>query len=99
MPKRSRKKLDFNEMARKIVDQATADKPVEPAAKPEKVKDPAAVARGRKGGLKGGKARAAKMTTEQRKAMAPKGNQCPLVQEELAWLWGTFLAFCRRIIV
>jgi hypothetical protein len=29
MAKRSRKKLDFNEMARKIVDQATADKPVD----------------------------------------------------------------------
>jgi hypothetical protein len=28
MPKRSRKKLDFNQMARKIVDQATAEKSV-----------------------------------------------------------------------
>jgi hypothetical protein len=72
MPKRSRKKLDFNEMARKIVDQATADKPVEPAAKPETAKDPAAVALGRKGGLKGGQARAANMTAAQRSASAKK---------------------------
>ena len=35
-------------------------------------KDPAAVALGRKGGLKGGKARAAKMTPAQRKAAAKK---------------------------
>jgi hypothetical protein len=61
MPKRSRKSpaADFNQMARRIVDQATG----EPAAKPAKKKavkkkDPAAVALGRKGGLKGGPARA-----------------------------------------
>ncbi len=35
-------------------------------------KDPAAVALGRKGGLKGGKARAVKMTQEQRVAAARK---------------------------
>jgi hypothetical protein len=35
-------------------------------------KDPAAVALGRKGGLKGGKARAAKMTKRQRSASAKK---------------------------
>jgi hypothetical protein len=35
-------------------------------------KDPAAVALGRKGGLKGGKARAAKLTPEQRSAAAKK---------------------------
>jgi hypothetical protein len=50
MPKRSRKKLDFNEMARKIVDQATAEKPSEAPQKPEKAKDPAAIALGRQGG-------------------------------------------------
>ena len=75
MPKRSRKKLDFNEMARKIVDQATADKPAEVPKKPEKAKDPAAVALGRKGGLKGGKARAANMTAAQRSASAKKAAQ------------------------
>jgi len=40
--------------------------------KPTKKKDPAAVALGRKGGLKGGKARAAKLTKEQRSASAKK---------------------------
>jgi hypothetical protein len=34
--------------------------------KPKKKKDPAAVSLGRKGGLKGGPARAAKMTAEER---------------------------------
>ena len=35
-------------------------------------KDPAAVSLGRRGGLKGGKARAASMTPSQRKAIAKK---------------------------
>jgi hypothetical protein len=70
MPKRSRKKLpaDFNQRARPVVDQATGAAP----KKAEKEKDPAAVALGRKGGLKGGKARAAKMTKEERSASAKK---------------------------
>ena len=38
----------------------------------DKEKNPAAVALGRLGGLKGGKARAAKLTPEQRKAIAKK---------------------------
>ncbi len=41
--------------------------------KPEK--DPAAVALGRKGGLKGGKARAEKMTAEERSASAKKAAE------------------------
>jgi len=52
-------------MARSIVDQATAEATPPPAKKPVKKKNPAAVALGRKGGLKGGKARAAKLTKEQ----------------------------------
>jgi hypothetical protein len=39
---------------------------------PDEGKDPAAVALGRKGGLKGGKARAAKMTKKQRSESAKK---------------------------
>jgi len=42
---------------------------------PDDGKDPAAVALGRKGGLKGGKARAAKMTPEQRSASARAAAQ------------------------
>jgi len=37
-----------------------------------KTKDPAAVALGRKGGLKGGKARAKKLTAEQRSEISRK---------------------------
>jgi len=64
MPDRSRKRpIDVNELAKQLVGEATGDiEPVEPDAG----KDPAAVALGRKGGLKGGKARAANMTPEQR---------------------------------
>jgi hypothetical protein len=68
MPKRSRKPpaADFNQLARRIVDQATGVSTAKPAKKnAAKKKDPAAVALGRKGGLKGGPARAAKLTKEQ----------------------------------
>lgn len=44
--------------------------PVEPTPKPEKV--PSAVRAGRKGGLKGGKARAASLTPRKRKQIAKK---------------------------
>lgn len=73
MPDRSRKRSrDVNELASQIVDEATgAALPYDPDAG----KDPAAVALGRKGGLKGGKARAAKMTPEQRSEAARKAAQ------------------------
>ncbi|MGH3036486.1 MAG: hypothetical protein ACRDMU_04825 [Gaiellaceae bacterium] len=74
MPDRSRKRpSDVNELARQIVDEATGDGP--PAADADEGKNPAAVALGRKGGLKGGKARAAKMTPEQRSESARKAAQ------------------------
>lgn len=72
MPKRSRRKTsDVNEMAFRIVGESLGELPktVPPA------KDPAAVALGRKGGLKGGKARAAKMTKKQRTQSAKKAAQ------------------------
>jgi hypothetical protein len=70
MPERSSNRpRDINELARQIVDEAVGD---EPAFDPDAGKDPAAVALGRKGGLKGGKARAAKMTPEERSAAARK---------------------------
>jgi hypothetical protein len=43
-----------------------------PRETPNTEKDPAAVALGRKGGLKGGPARAAKMTPEERRESARK---------------------------
>lgn len=71
MPDRSRKRpRDVNELARQIVDEATGEAPPEPA--PDEGKDPAAVALGRRGGLRGGKARAAKMTPEERSEAARK---------------------------
>jgi hypothetical protein len=70
MPDRSRKRpRDPNELARQIVDEATGE--AEPYD-PDEGKNPAAVALGRKGGLKGGKARAAKLTPEERREAARK---------------------------
>jgi hypothetical protein len=71
MPDRSRKRpTDVNELAAQIVGEATGEIP--PPPDPDEGKDPAAVALGRKGGLKGGKARAASMTPEQRVEAARK---------------------------
>jgi len=69
MPKRSSKPRDLNSMAAAIVAQATSDEPV---PDPDEGKNPAAVALGRLGGQKGGKARAAKLTTEERSEVARK---------------------------
>jgi len=68
VPDRSRKRpRDPNQLAKLVVDIATgeADEPM-----PDEGKDPAAVELGRKGGLKGGKARAERMTPEQRREAA-----------------------------
>jgi hypothetical protein len=67
MRNRSRKQpTDLNQLAARIVAEATGD--AEPTKPPEK--NQAAVELGRRGGLKGGKARAAKMTKKQRSASA-----------------------------
>ena len=74
MPKRSSKKKsrDINVLASQIIEEATG----EVTSKPEdSTKNPAAVALGRLGGLKGGKARANKLTPEQRKEIARKAAQ------------------------
>jgi hypothetical protein len=56
--------------------EATGDTPAKPGPTPEESgKDPAAVALGRKGGLKGGPARAASMTKKQRSDAAKKAAQ------------------------
>ena len=73
MPKRSSKKAapkDINELAASIVESATgATEGV------ENEKNPHAVALGRLGGLRGGKARAERLTPEQRKEIAKKAAQ------------------------
>lgn len=65
-PKRPR---DTNQLAKLIADIATGEVE-EPKA--DEGKDPAAVALGRKGGLKGGKARAESLTADERTAIAKK---------------------------
>lgn len=60
MPKRSRMPSDPNKLAARIVSETTGDAP---KRKPKgRKKNPAAVALGRKGGKKGGKARARKLS-------------------------------------
>ena len=65
-PKRPR---DTNQLAHMIAQLATGELD---DVKTEDGKDPAAVSLGRRGGLKGGKARADSMTPSQRKAIAKK---------------------------
>lgn len=71
MPKRSSKREDVNQMAHRTLLEAIGERPKTPpipASDPEK--NPAAVALGRLGGLKGGKARAKSLTKAQRSAIA-----------------------------
>ncbi len=69
MPERSRKKSsDMNLLAKSIVDETTTEKLLQKAVKDGK--NPAAVMLGRLGGLKGGKARARKLSAEQRSKIA-----------------------------
>jgi len=74
MPNRSRKqpkqREDLSQLAHRIVAEATGEAPKTPA--PSAGKDPLAVELGRRGGLKGGKARAAKLTKKQRSESAKK---------------------------
>jgi hypothetical protein len=64
---------DFAVNAFRVVQEATKE-PEAPEAKPEG-KNPHAVALGRLGGLKGGKARASKLTPEKRRKIAQKAAQ------------------------
>jgi hypothetical protein len=65
MPKRSSKPRDLNALAASIVAEATGE-PVDDG------KNPAAVALGRLGGQKGGRARAKSLTPERRSEIAKK---------------------------
>ncbi len=64
MPKRSSMPSDLNQLAAAITSRVTD----EPTQEPQK--DPAAVSLGRKGGLKGGRARAKSLSAEERSAIA-----------------------------
>jgi len=68
MPKRSSSKKDLNEAAYDLVQKVTQYKPA---------KNPAAVALGKLGGLKGGKARAARLSQLLAKPLFPDGRNHP----------------------
>lgn len=72
MADRSSKKRprDVNALASRIIQEATGE-----AAPDESGKNPAAVALGRLGGMKGGKARAEKLSSEERSAIAKKAAE------------------------
>lgn len=71
MAKHPKRPRDPNQLAHMVVQIATgeADKTPSPSFSE---KDPAAVSLGRRGGLKGGKARAEKLTSDQRSEIARK---------------------------
>jgi hypothetical protein len=81
MPDRSRSRKrprDVNELAAEIVGEAVGE--TEPKEAPREAqaddgKDPAAVALGRRGGLKGGRVRADRMTPEERSEAARRAAQ------------------------
>ncbi len=73
MPKRSSKPKDTQQLARAVLDAIAPDaEPKLAEPKEESDKNPAAVALGRLGGLKGGKARASKLTADERSKIAKK---------------------------
>lgn len=70
--KRKKKALDLNEFAASVLEAVTGEAVSPEPAPEEKAKDPAAVALGRKGGLKGGPARAKKLGKKKLSAAARK---------------------------
>jgi len=79
MPERSRKKKttkkeDENQIASRISKKATEE--------PKKEKNPAAVELGRLGGLKGGKARAKKLSANRRREIALKAARARWDKDE-----------------
>lgn len=85
MPKRSSKPPrgeDANQAAFRVIQEATADdESPEPAPAPPE-KNPAAVALGKLGGKKGGKARAEALSPEQRKEIASRAARARWEKKE-----------------
>ncbi len=82
MPDRSSKRpTDLNSLAASIVADSTDEDKPEPV---DDGKDPAAVSLGRRGGMKGGKARAAKLTAERRSQIAKTAAQARWSENESA---------------
>ena len=72
------KKMDLNQLAKRIVDEATGEIQPEPEIDENKK---AAIESGRLGGLKGGKARAEKLTPEERSEIASKAANTRWLKE------------------
>jgi hypothetical protein len=73
MAKKRRGKVDANETAFRVVQQATGETELTSSIGTEPPeKNPAAVELGRRGGLKGGKARAEKLNAAERSQIAAK---------------------------
>lgn len=73
MAKKQKRPRDPNQLARQIVDEATGQLPATEAV--DSTKNRAAVELGRRGGLRGGLARAEKLTKQQRSEIARKAAQ------------------------
>ena len=76
-PRKQKRDYDFAVNAFRVVQEATGQtsEPEQPKPLSTEGKNPAAVALGRLGGLKGGKARTAKLSPERRKEIAQKAAQ------------------------
>ena len=72
VPKRKKRPRDANQLAKSIVDIATGETEDREPTPEEQGKDPAAVSLGRRGGLKGGKARATSLTVKRKQEIARK---------------------------
>ena len=77
---RTKMPRDPNQRAKAVVDLATGQRSPEPIRE----KDPAAIARGHMGGIIGGKARAAKLTAEQRSESARRAAKARWARERTA---------------
>ena len=78
MPKRPSRSEDEVQAAFRVVQEATGEPLAEPKPEPtvkKKRKNPAAVALGKLGGKKGGKARAAALSPKERSAIARKAAE------------------------
>ena len=74
---RTKMPRDPNQLAKAVVDLATGQRSPEPVRE----KDPAAIARGHLGGIKGGAARAAKMTPAERSESARRAAKARWAKE------------------
>ena len=76
MPRRSSKDHDFTTIAKRVVEQAIGEQwDGSPLPGQDAGKNPAAVALGKLGGAKGGKARAAALSPRKRKMIAKKAAE------------------------